>query len=129
MQSLGFTSSAGANLLNIPPAAASIAMIAFCHFVLRKLRVNAFPLIIFSAYLFLAITIQRTHDGRSIVELIGIACFIIMITCTTSPGVRYFALVLVTAASTMAYPVLWPRRVQSVRGTSAAALAIGKSIR
>lgn len=58
------------------------------------------------------------------VEAVVLACYIVLITCT-GPGVRYFALVLVSAASTIAYPVLWPRRVQSVRGTSGAALAIG----
>lgn len=42
------------------------------------------------------------------------------------PGVRYFALVLVTAASGVAYPVLWPRRVQALRGTTGAALGIGE---
>ncbi|EIM91329.1 MFS general substrate transporter [Stereum hirsutum FP-91666 SS1] len=102
---LGFTSSAGANLLNIPPAAASIVILIICHILLQKFRVNAFPLIIF-------------------MELVVLACFVILIT-RTEPGVRYFALVLVTGVSTVAYPVLWPRRVQSVRGTAGSALAIG----
>lgn len=60
----------------------------------------------------------------SLVEVIVLACFTILI-IRTEPGVRYFSLVLVTAVSTVAYPVLWPRRVQSVRGTAGAALAIG----
>lgn len=58
------------------------------------------------------------------VEIVVLACFVILIT-RTEPGVRYFALVLVTGVSTVAYPVLWPRRVQSVRGTAGSALAIG----
>lgn len=65
-----------------------------------------------------------TQPSRTAVEVVVLACFVILIT-RTEPGVRYFALVLVTGVSTVAYPVLWPRRVQSVRGTSGAALAIG----
>lgn len=49
--SQGFTTSAGANLLNIPPAAASILLLYICHILLSNFRVNAFLLIVFSASL------------------------------------------------------------------------------
>ncbi|ORY79787.1 MFS general substrate transporter [Leucosporidium creatinivorum] len=105
IKDLGFTTSAGANLLNIPPAAATILFLCLCSFLLSRRIVNAFPLIIF-------------------MDTLVIAGYIILLT-RDEPGVRYFALLLVTAAAGVAYPSLWPRRVQALRGTAGAALGIG----
>lgn len=119
----GFTSSAGANLLNIPPAAATILFLCFCSFLLSRRIVNAFPLIIFSSSSLADAALRLLTISRT-VDILVIAGYVILLT-RDEPGVRYFALLLVTAAAGVAYPSLWPRRVQSLRGTAGAALGIG----
>lgn len=38
---------------------------------------------------------------------------------------KYLALVVATGTAGSVYPVLWPKRVQAARGTTAAGVAIG----
>lgn len=39
--------------------------------------------------------------------------------------VKYLALIVATATAGSVYPILWPKRVEAARGTTAAAIAIG----
>ncbi|GAA5902860.1 hypothetical protein JCM6882_009146 [Rhodosporidiobolus microsporus] len=105
VKDMGFVGSASTNLLQIPPAAATIVFLGICSELLRRKLVNAFPLVIF-------------------MDLLVIAGYI-MLQTVTAPGARYFAITLLTAAAGVIYPCLWPRRIQALRGTAGAALGIG----
>ncbi|GAA6004853.1 hypothetical protein JCM10207_008428 [Rhodosporidiobolus poonsookiae] len=105
VKDMGFVDSASTNLLQIPPAAATILFLFFCSELLRRKWINAFPLVIS-------------------MELTVIVGYILLQT-VKAPGVRYFAATLLTAAAGVVYPCLWPRRVQALRGTAGAALGIG----
>lgn len=83
----------------------SIVNMLFASWLLQGKRINAFNLVIIN-------------------DLIVIVGYIILL-YVRAPGVRYFALLLLTAAAGIVYPALWPRRVQALRGTAGAALGIG----
>ncbi|GAA5822149.1 hypothetical protein JCM11251_004873 [Rhodosporidiobolus azoricus] len=105
VKDMGFVGSAATNLLQIPPAAATVLFLFICSELLRRKLVNAFPLVIF-------------------MDLLVIVGYIILQT-VKAPGVRYFAITLLTASAGVIYPCLWPRRIQAIRGTAGAALGIG----
>ncbi|GAA5895566.1 hypothetical protein JCM6882_000342 [Rhodosporidiobolus microsporus] len=105
VKDMGFVGSAATNLLQIPPAAATVLFLWISSELLRRKLINAFPLVIF-------------------MDLLVIVGYIILQT-VSAPGVRYFAITLLTAAAGTVYPSLWPRRIQALRGTAGAALGIG----
>ncbi|GAA6037782.1 hypothetical protein JCM8097_005031 [Rhodosporidiobolus ruineniae] len=105
VKDMDFTSSAATNLLQIPPAAATILFLGIVSVALHKKWVNAFPVVIF-------------------LDLLVIVGYILLIK-VKAPGVRYFAVTLLTAAAGCIYPSLWPRRIQALRGTAGAAMGIG----
>ncbi|GAA5900204.1 hypothetical protein JCM5296_001487 [Sporobolomyces johnsonii] len=102
---MGITGSAGTNLLQIPPAAAGVAMCMSSSYLIRNRGISAFPVVL-------------------AIQVGVIVAFICLITVEPA-GVRYAAACVVTGASTSAYACMWPRRVAAIRGTSAAALGIG----
>ncbi|GAA5860115.1 hypothetical protein JCM8547_009186 [Rhodosporidiobolus lusitaniae] len=106
VKDMHFTSSATTNLLQIPPAASIILFLFICSEFVRRRLINPFPLIMLMQLLILVgYVILQVHD--------------------TAPGVRYFAVCLAQAAAGVTYPVLWPKRLESLRGTAGAALGIG----
>ncbi|GJN89563.1 hypothetical protein Rhopal_002550-T1 [Rhodotorula paludigena] len=105
VKDMGFVDSAATNLLQIPPAAATIVFLFICSELLRRRLINAFPLVI----------------AMWLLVIVGY----ILLLKISAPGVRYFAVTLVTAAAGVIYPCLWPRRIQALRGTAGAALGIG----
>ncbi|GAA5854619.1 hypothetical protein JCM8547_004912 [Rhodosporidiobolus lusitaniae] len=105
VKDMNFVGSAATNLLQIPPAAATILFLFICSELLRRKKINAFPLAIIN-------------------DLIVIVGLILLIK-VDKPGVKYFAITLLTASAGVIYPILWPRRVQCFRGSAGAALGIG----
>ncbi|GAA5827762.1 hypothetical protein JCM11251_007661 [Rhodosporidiobolus azoricus] len=141
IKDMGLAGSAVTNLLQIPPAAAAVIFIWVSAELLRRRIINAFPLVIFSKPLFVAFSgsfsslsypylemvnffLILRHIHLIAVDVLVIAGLIILQT-VDSPGIRYFAITLLTAAAGTVYPSLWPRRIQALRGTAGAALGIG----
>lgn len=123
---VGFVDSAATNLLQIPPAAATIVFLFICSELLRRRLINAFPLVIAStlASSFASTLTALITSLSTTVWLLVIVGYILLLKIS-APGVRYFAVTLVTAAAGVIYPCLWPRRIQALRGTAGAALGIG----
>ncbi|KAK1223449.1 hypothetical protein PQX77_013688 [Marasmius sp. AFHP31] len=89
----------------MPPAFAAFTLVLILGHFVRRGTINPFPTVV-------------------TLDVILIACYAVLITVDTV-GVRYFVLVVSNAASQAIYPMLWPKRVQAVRGTAMAGLAIG----
>ncbi|KAJ7723878.1 MFS general substrate transporter [Mycena metata] len=105
IKDLGFTDSRMANVLTMPPSFASFALVLILGRLVQKGKLKPFPVCI-------------------ILDLIIIACYVVLL-CVDTVGVQYFVLVVSTAASGSLYPMLWPKRVQALRGTAMAGLGIG----
>ncbi|KAJ7577022.1 MFS general substrate transporter [Mycena floridula] len=105
IKDLGFTDSRMSNVLTMPPSFAAFSMVLALGYFVQRGTINPFPVVMF-------------------LDVVIIACYIILIDVDIV-GVRYFALILSTAASGSLYPLLWPKRVQAIRGTAMAGLAIG----
>ncbi|KAJ7768824.1 MFS general substrate transporter [Mycena metata] len=105
IKDLGFTDSRMANVLTMPPAFASFALVLILGRLVQRGKLNPFPVCI-------------------ILDLIIIACYLVLLYVDTV-GVRYFVLIVSTGASGSLYPMLWPKRVQALRGTAMAGLGIG----
>ncbi|KAJ7723847.1 major facilitator superfamily domain-containing protein, partial [Mycena maculata] len=105
IKDLGFTDSRMANVLTMPPSFAAFTLVLILGYLVKRGTINPFPVCI-------------------ILDLIIIACYIVLLFVDTV-GVKYFVLVISTAASGSLYPLLWPKRVQSFRGTAMAGLGIG----
>ncbi|GAA5826676.1 hypothetical protein JCM11251_002851 [Rhodosporidiobolus azoricus] len=102
---LGLSGSAVTQLLQIPPAATGVAMCLISYYLIKKQGVNPFLICLLIV-------------GGVLVS------FIVMLKAPQS-GVRFAALCVITGSAPSAYACLWPRRVASLRGTSASALGIG----
>ncbi|GAA5941691.1 uncharacterized protein JCM15063_002643 [Sporobolomyces koalae] len=102
---LGITSSAGTQLMQIPPAATGIAFCIISAYLIRKRNVSAFLVTLL---------------------LVGGAfiAFIVLLKASQA-GVRFAAVCVIVGAAPSAYACLWARRVASLRGASASALGIG----
>ncbi|KAJ7254541.1 MFS general substrate transporter [Mycena rebaudengoi] len=105
IKDLGFTDSRMANVLTMPPAFTSFALVLILGRLVQKGKLNPFPVCI-------------------ILDLVIIACYTVLLNVDTV-GVRYFVLIISTGASGSLYPMLWPKRVQALRGTAMAGLGIG----
>ncbi|KAK7007855.1 high-affinity nicotinic acid transporter [Favolaschia claudopus] len=105
IKDLGFTDSRMANVLTMPPSFTAFALVLILGRLVQTGRLNPFPVCIF-------------------LDVVIIACYIVLLYVDTV-GVRYFVLVVSTAASGSLYPMLWPKRVQALRGTAMAGLGIG----
>ncbi|KAJ6512508.1 MFS general substrate transporter [Mycena sanguinolenta] len=105
IKDLGFTDSRMANVLTMPPSFAAFGLVLILGRLVQTGKLNPFPLCI-------------------ILDFVIIACYIVLLYVDTV-GVRYFVLVISTAASGSLYPMLWPKRVQALRGTAMAGLGIG----
>ncbi|KAJ7435480.1 MFS general substrate transporter [Mycena galericulata] len=105
IKDLGFTDSRMANVLTMPPSFTAFALVLILGRLVQKGKLNPFPVCI-------------------ILDIVIIACYIVLLYVDTV-GVRYFVLVVSTGASGSLYPMLWPKRVQALRGTAMAGLAIG----
>ncbi|KAF7378346.1 High-affinity nicotinic acid transporter [Mycena sanguinolenta] len=105
IKDLGFTDSRMANVLTMPPSFASFGLVLILGQLVRTGKLNPFPLCI-------------------ILDFVIIACYLVLLYVDTV-GVRYLVLVISTAASGSLYPMLWPKRVQALRGTAMAGLGIG----
>ncbi|KAF8185631.1 MFS general substrate transporter [Mycena galopus ATCC 62051] len=105
IKDLGFTDSRMANVLTMPPSFAAFGLVLILGRLVQTGKLNPFPLCI-------------------TLDFVIIACYIVLLYVHTV-GVRYFALVISTAASGSLYPMLWPKRVQALRGTAMAGLGIG----
>jgi hypothetical protein len=116
-----------ANVLTMPPSFTAFALVLVLGRLVQKGKLNPFPVCI-------------------VLDLVIIACYIVLLYVDTI-GVRYFVLVVSTGASGSLYPMLsvlqlnlfwnlgfinvgfsWPKRVQALRGTAMAGLAIGTHI-
>ncbi|KAG7093341.1 hypothetical protein E1B28_007021 [Marasmius oreades] len=105
IKDLGFADSRKSNILTMPPAFASFSLVLILGYYIRRGLINPFPTVV-------------------VLDIVLIACYIVLLTVETV-GVRYFVLVVSTAASQCIYPMLWPKRVQALRGTAMAGLGIG----
>lgn len=125
---IGFADSRMSNVLTMPPAFAAFALVLVLGHFVRNGTINPFPTVV-------------------VLDIILIVCYIVLITVDVV-GVRYFILVISTAASQCIYPMLyvfplnhlssvrpatdsyfpfrWPKRVQALRGTAMAGLGIGR---
>ncbi|KAJ5711500.1 Major facilitator superfamily domain general substrate transporter [Penicillium malachiteum] len=102
---LGFTSTASAQLMNIPPYVACFFFLNTMGYLLPKKLIRPWTT---------AVAIESTT----------IICYIILITVPSSV-VKYIALVVATACAGSAYPVIWPERIRALDGTSATGVGIG----
>ncbi|KAF9263931.1 MFS general substrate transporter [Marasmius fiardii PR-910] len=105
IKDLGFVDSRMSNVLTMPPAFASFSLVLVLGHLVRRGLINPFPTVV-------------------VLDVVLIACYIVLITVEVV-GVRYFILIVSTAASLCIYPMLWPKRVQALRGTAMTGLAIG----
>ncbi|KAJ7671191.1 MFS general substrate transporter [Mycena rosella] len=105
IKDLGFTDSRMANVLTMPPSFAAFSLVLILGYLVQRGKINPFPVCL-------------------ILDLVIIACYIVLLYVDTV-GVRYFVLVVSTGASGSLYPMLWPKRVQALRGTAMAGLGIG----
>ncbi|KAJ6476447.1 MFS general substrate transporter [Mycena vitilis] len=103
IKDLGFTDSRMSNVLTMPPSFSAFALVLLLGYLVQRGKIDPFPVCM-------------------VLDLIIIACYIVLLYVDTV-GVRYFVLVVSTAGSL--YPMLWPKRVQAIRGTAMAGLAIG----
>ncbi|KAJ5559784.1 hypothetical protein N7513_002183 [Penicillium frequentans] len=102
---LGFTSTASAQLMNIPPYVACFFFLNTLGYLLHKDWIRPWTT---------AVAIESTT----------IICYIILITVPNSV-VKYIALVVATACAGSAYPVIWPERIRALEGTAASGIGIG----
>ncbi|GAA5830031.1 hypothetical protein JCM5353_003953 [Sporobolomyces roseus] len=102
---LGITSSAGTQLMQIPPAATGIAFCIISAYLIRKRNISPF-------------LVTLLIVGGAFIS------FIVLLKAP-QPGVRFAAVCVIVGAAPSAYACLWPRRVASLRGASASALGIG----
>ncbi|GAA6010476.1 hypothetical protein JCM10207_001323 [Rhodosporidiobolus poonsookiae] len=102
---LGVADSRGTQLLQLPPAATGVMICLVSALLIRKFHVSPF---------------------LCALGIVG-GAFISFIVLLKAPqaGVRFAALCVITGSAPSAYACLWPRRVASLRGTSAAALGVG----
>ncbi|KAF7347087.1 High-affinity nicotinic acid transporter [Mycena venus] len=105
IKELGFTDSRMANVLTMPPSFTSFALVLILGRLVQKGKLNPFLVCI-------------------VLDLVIIACYIVLL-YVDAVGVRYFVLIVSTGASGSLYPMLWPKRVQALRGTAMAGLGIG----
>ncbi|KAJ6567084.1 major facilitator superfamily domain-containing protein [Mycena capillaripes] len=105
IKDLGFTDSRMANVLTMPPSFTAFALVLILGYLVKRGKINPFPVCI-------------------VLDVVIIVCYIILLYVDTV-GVRYFVLVVSTGASGSLYPMLWPKRVQALRGTAMAGLGIG----
>ncbi|KAJ7851027.1 MFS general substrate transporter [Mycena olivaceomarginata] len=105
IKDLGFTDSRMANVLTMPPSFTAFALVLVLGRLVQTGKINPFPVVI-------------------ILDFVIIACYIVLL-YVDKVGVRYFVLVVSTGASGSLYPMLWPKRVQALRGTAMAGLGIG----
>ncbi|KAJ7362827.1 MFS general substrate transporter [Mycena albidolilacea] len=105
IKDLGFTDSRMANVRTMPPSFTAFALVLVLGRLVQTGKINPFPVVI-------------------ILDLVIIACYIVLL-YVNKVGVRYFVLVVSTGASGSLYPMLWPKRVQALRGTAMAGLGIG----
>ncbi|KAJ7161878.1 major facilitator superfamily domain-containing protein [Mycena crocata] len=105
IKDLGFTDSRMANVLTMPPSFTAFSLVLMLGYLVKRGKINPFPVCI-------------------ALDLVIIACYIVLLK-VDSIGVRYFVLVVSTGASGSLYPMLWPKRVQALRGTAMAGLGIG----
>ncbi|KAJ6596007.1 major facilitator superfamily domain-containing protein [Mycena sp. CBHHK59/15] len=105
IKDLGFTDSRMSNVLSMPPSFAAFSLVLILGYLVHRGTINPFPVVIF-------------------LDLVIIACYSVLLYVETV-GVRYLVLVVSTAASGSLYPLLWPKRVQALRGTAMAGLGIG----
>ncbi|BGP19607.1 hypothetical protein JCM10213v2_007702 [Rhodosporidiobolus nylandii] len=102
---LGLSGSAVTQLLQIPPAATGVFMCIISATLIWRYRVNPFLIALaIVGGVFISFFVMRWAD---------------------SSVVRFLALCVITGSAPSAYACLWPRRVASLRGTSASALGIG----
>ncbi|GAA5962166.1 hypothetical protein JCM3765_003882 [Sporobolomyces pararoseus] len=102
---LGITSSAGTQLMQIPPAATGIAFCVISAYLIRKRNISAF-------------LVTLLIVGGTFIS------FLVLLKAP-QPGVRFAAVCVIVGAAPSAYACLWARRVASLRGASASALGIG----
>ncbi|GAA6018476.1 hypothetical protein JCM11491_007011 [Sporobolomyces phaffii] len=102
---LGITSSAGTQLMQIPPAATGIAFCIISAYLIRKRSVSPF-------------LVTLLIVGGTFIS------FLVLLKAP-QPGVRFAAVCVIVGAAPSAYACLWARRVASLRGASASALGIG----
>ncbi|KAJ5915248.1 hypothetical protein N7454_011143 [Penicillium verhagenii] len=102
---LGFTSTASAQLMNIPPYVACFFFLNTLGYLLHKKWIRPWTT---------AVAIESTT----------IICYIILITVKSSV-VKYIALAVATACAGSAYPVIWPERIRALDGTAGAGIGIG----
>ena len=58
------------------------------------------------------------------IEIIQIICYILLIT-VKNKNTKYIFVMLATVASQSFFPIIWPERIRTARGTTTAGLAIG----
>ncbi|GAA6044218.1 hypothetical protein JCM8097_002267 [Rhodosporidiobolus ruineniae] len=102
---LGITGSAATQLLQIPPAATGCMMCVISAFAIRKYKISPFAV--------------------ALAIVAGTIVSFAVLLKAPQPGVRFAALCVIVGSAPSAYACLWPRRVASLRGTSATALGVG----
>ncbi|ESK93306.1 phthalate transporter [Moniliophthora roreri MCA 2997] len=102
---LGFTTTAIANVLSMPPTACTFIVLNLLGYLVQKKGWNPY----------------RVAIG---LELTNIVCCILQLTVKVTV-VKYLSLIVATATAGSVYPILWPNRVKAARGTTGAGLAIG----
>ncbi|GAA5866147.1 hypothetical protein JCM8547_000613 [Rhodosporidiobolus lusitaniae] len=102
---LGLSGSAVTQLLQIPPAATGVMMCIISAYLIRQRKVSPF-----------IVTLMIV--GGTLIA------FVVLLKAPQAV-VRFLALCVITGSAPSAYACLWPRRVASLRGTSATAFGIG----
>ncbi|KAJ5641862.1 Major facilitator superfamily domaingeneral substrate transporter [Penicillium lividum] len=120
---LGFTSTASAQLMNIPPYVVCFFFLNTVGYLIHKKWIRPWTTAVASKYP------SRYESSGSVltaltVESTTIICYIILIT-VRNPIVKYLALVVATACAGSAYPVIWPERIRALEGTAGAGIGIG----
>jgi len=102
---LGFTGTAGAQLMTMPPYTATVLILVTLGYGVYRRKLNPWVVGI-------------------CLELTQVICYLLLI-FTHNAIAHYIFLIIATSTAQSLYPILWPERIRLAHGTTSAGIAIG----